>query len=79
MKTIRNIVLAGLLFSGGILTGTAIADQGHMNSAANHLQMAIDQLNQATPNKGGHRERALGLARQALDQVEEGITWADTN
>lgn len=75
----RAILLASLLFGGGVLTGAAIAEQGHMDRAASALQTALDELNQATPNKGGHRERAIGLARQALDQVEEGITWANTH
>ena len=74
---IRTAVFALALFTTGILTGTAIAEQGHMNNAANALQTAIDQLNMATPNKGGHRERALGLARQALDEVYEGINYAN--
>ena len=78
-KKIRAILLASLLFGGGVLTGNAIAEQGHMDNAATALQNAIDQLNQATPNKGGHRERAIGLTRQALDQVEEGIVWANTH
>ena len=80
MKTkIRAILLACLLFGGGVLTGNAIAEQGNMDRAANNLQMALDALNQATPNKGGHRERAIGLTRQALDQVEEGIVWANNH
>lgn len=78
-KKISAILLASLLFGGGVLTGTAIAEQGNMNRAAEHLQIALDALNQAVPNKGGHRERAIGLTRQALDEVEEGIAYANSH
>jgi hypothetical protein len=30
----------------------------------------------ATPNKGGHRERAVELVRQAMWQVQAGINFA---
>ncbi len=76
-KSFRMGIVGLVLFVGGLFTGQVIAEQGHMDAAANNLRQAITQLNQATPNKGGHRERALGLAQQALDEVEEGIGWAD--
>jgi len=58
----------------GILGGgTAYAYQEHMFNARNDLQSAINELNQAEHDKGGHREHALGLAQQALDQVNQGI------
>lgn len=78
-KKFRTGLLGLALFVGGLFTGQVIAEQGNMDAAANHLRQAIQSLNQATPNKGGHRERALGLAQQALDEVEEGIGYADTH
>jgi hypothetical protein len=32
-------------------------------------------LERATPNKGGHRERALELVNQAMDQVRQGEAY----
>jgi hypothetical protein len=40
------------------------------------LQQARGELAQATPNKGGHRETALGLIDQAISQVKAGIAYA---
>ena len=34
------------------------------------------ELAKATPNKGGHRERALGLIDQAIGEVRAGIAFA---
>jgi hypothetical protein len=40
------------------------------------LQSARAELAAATPNKGGHRERALGLIDQAIAEVRAGIAFA---
>jgi hypothetical protein len=67
---------------GGLLTalafttlgaGTAFAYQEHMFSARNDLQQAVTELRQAEPDKGGHRDVAINLAQQAIDQVNLGI------
>jgi hypothetical protein len=44
----------------------------HMSAAMGHLEQARAELERATPNKGGHRERAMQLVDQALQQVREG-------
>lgn len=44
----------------------------HMSAALGHLQQAKDELEKATPNKGGHREKAMQLVDQAMQQVQEG-------
>jgi hypothetical protein len=54
--------------------GTAYAFQEHMFNARNALQNAVNELNQAEHDKGGHREAAVGLAQQAINQVNMGIT-----
>ncbi len=55
----------------------AWADQPHMKAALGHLKQAADQLKQAKPNKGGHRERALELVNSAIQQVQGGIDYVD--
>ncbi len=56
-----------------------IADQNrnepHMSAALEHLRQASEELEKATPNKGGHREKAQELTRQAMSQVEQGIQY----
>ena len=44
----------------------------HMSAAMGHLQQARNELERATPNKGGHRERAMQLVDQAMQQIQEG-------
>jgi len=43
-----------------------------MSAALGHLQQAKEELQRATPNKGGHREKAMELVNQAIQQVQEG-------
>ena len=47
----------------------------HMSAALGHLQQARAELDKATPNKGGHRERALDLVDKAIQQVQEGEVY----
>ncbi|HWX60193.1 hypothetical protein [Bradyrhizobium sp.] len=71
----RKLVLgAGIAASMGI--GYAIGAQPHMTETVALLQSARAELAQATPNKGGHRERALGLIDQATSEVRAGIAFA---
>lgn len=66
---------AGVLFSGSL----ARADQPYMQAALSQLQAAQASLQSASPNKGGHRDRALDLIAQAIDQVQQGINFANRN
>ena len=54
----------------------ALAYQGNMEAALSALQAALQSLQQATPDKGGHREHAIVLIRQAIWQTEAGIRYA---
>lgn len=47
----------------------------HMSAAMGHLEQAKSELERAARNKGGHRERALELVNQAMEQVREGETY----
>jgi hypothetical protein len=44
-----------------------------MQAALRALNNASEQLNAAEPDKAGHREKAIGLVRDAIGQVQEGI------
>lgn len=79
----RSILLPGLFIlflAFGYLAGCATGGgQPHMQSALDHLRSARDELNVAEANKGGHRERAIGLINDAIDQVQRGIDYARTH
>ncbi|WP_374305980.1 hypothetical protein [Methylocella sp.] len=76
----RNL---GRLAAGGAVAALALsaqparACQGNMERAMGSLYEALASLREATPNKGGRRERAMELIRQAPPQVQAGIEWAD--
>jgi hypothetical protein len=61
----------------GASANTASAYQGNMEHALSSLYQAIASLRQAPPNKGGHKERAVELIKQAIAQVQQGIEFAD--
>jgi len=49
----------------------------HMAAALMHLRQAEEDLEKATPNKGGYREKAMEMTKQAQAQVEQGIQYYD--
>jgi hypothetical protein len=59
------------------LTSTpSLAYQGNMERALSALEAALQSLQAATPNKGGHRERAMRLIEHAMGEVQAGIDFA---
>jgi hypothetical protein len=77
-----RVVAGGLLMAGAFTAlgaGTAFAFQEHMFSARNDLQQAVSELRQSEPDKGGHRDVAINLTQQAIDQVNTGIQYAAGN
>jgi len=76
----RPILVLGLfilLLIVGYLAGCATGGgQPHMQNAMDNLNTARSELQAAESNKGGHRERALGLVNNAIAQVQRGIDFA---
>jgi len=73
-------VAAFILAFGCFTAGHAYAGQQlHMENALGALETALGQLDQAEPNKGGHRRRAMTLVREAISQVQEGIQWSGSD
>jgi len=79
----RSVLFPGvliLLLIFGYLIGCATGGgQPHMQSALDHLQAARSELSAAEANKGGHRERAIRLIDDAIDQVQRGMEFARTH
>lgn len=72
----KPIVLAFALVGVGIVTGSGVAlavAQPHMTAANGDLQSAAKELSAAKPDKKGHRNKALGLVKQAMSEVTAGI------
>jgi hypothetical protein len=72
----RQRLLIALTIATSMGIGYALAQQPHMDATLRLLQDAHHELEQAVPNKGGHRERALALIDQAIGQVRDGIAFA---
>ena len=71
------VIMAGLsLYSVVHAQNAGMARQEpHMSAALGHLEQAKAELEKATPNKGGHREKALQLVNQAMEQVKAGEAY----
>lgn len=76
MKKMMVALFVALTLALGFMAGRASADQPHMQDAKADLNAALDDLRQAESNKGGHKERAMGLINQALIEVQLGIDYA---
>ena len=74
--TFARKLLLGSAIAASMGVGYAIGAQPHMTETVALLQSARTELAAATPNKGGHRERALGLIDQAISEVRAGIAFA---
>ncbi|HEX4557880.1 MAG TPA: hypothetical protein VH166_01535 [Mycobacterium sp.] len=71
-----RLVVAGVLTAVSfslVGAGTAYAVQTHMFNARDDLNNAVNELQIAVPDKGGHRVTAINLVNQAIDQVNQGI------
>ncbi|MEO7094526.1 MAG: hypothetical protein ABI175_14820 [Polyangiales bacterium] len=82
MKT-STLITTALTFALGAGAGAlgvsahdAHADpQPKMVTALEHLQLAQQKLENATPDKGGHRVAAIKLTKEAIVQVNKGIEY----
>jgi len=55
------------------------APQPMMKKALASLRSAKKQLEAATPDKGGHRVKAIDLVNSAIDEVQAGIDYDNTH
>jgi hypothetical protein len=71
---VTGVATIGLL---GATAKSANAYQGNMERALSSLHQALGSLQEATANKGGHRARAMDLVRQAIEETQAGVEFAD--
>jgi hypothetical protein len=69
-----GVAAIGLL---GAPAKSADAHQGNIERALSSLYQALGSLREATANKGGHHARAMDLVRQAIDETQAGVEFAD--
>jgi uncharacterized phage infection (PIP) family protein YhgE len=64
----------------GVLgSGTAHADQQDILVARDDLNQALNAMQQAGSDWGGHKAQAAELVRQAIDQINQGIQFVDSH
>jgi hypothetical protein len=76
------LALSGGAIAAAALAGIvtpALAEQGNMERALDALNSALQSLRDATPNKGGHKEKAVQLIEQAIGEVQAGIDFANAH
>jgi hypothetical protein len=83
MKASILLPLAALTFFAGCATETPTRPptagrpgQPKMQEALAQLRIAREDLQKAEANKGGHREKALQLVNEAINQVQAGASYA---
>ncbi len=72
------LALIFAVFFGFAGAGTVLAQQSHMSQARTYLNYALSQLEAATANKGGHRVNAINYVKQAINEVNLGIQYANS-
>lgn len=78
-RSILGALLLIVTLAGGFVAGRAHAAQSHMAAARNHLRNARQELQSAAADKGGHRERAIGIVDEAIVEVDAGMEYARTH
>ncbi len=74
----RTFAVAIVVVATGFGAGIATAAQPDMDGALQGLQVAQDHLNRVTQDKAGHANAARKLISQAIDEVQKGIAYGDT-
>jgi len=78
-KPVAIISTLGLLLSLACHTTVVArvsAGQPHMETARQYIESAKAELQAAEANKGGHRETAIGLCDQTVQEINAGIEYA---
>jgi outer membrane lipoprotein-sorting protein len=82
MKTISRILVLAVLMALLAVPATeatatpAVEDPSHMQQALDALKQAERHLQQAIPDKGGHRSDAIKACQKAIKDTEEGIKYS---
>ena len=58
-----------------LVGGVSAEPQPKMRDALASLKSAVQSLQDATADKGGHRVKAISLTKSAIDEVEAGIKF----
>ena len=71
----RRMIFGALLLLSTVAIAGAVPDQPFMQNARADLQTAKRELQLATPDKGGHRVKAIEFVNSAIAEVNAGIGY----
>lgn len=74
-RTVISRILPAVVIAAAVPAVARAEEQPQMREALEALREAQRHLVAATPDKGGHRHRALRLVNQAIEQVQRGIAY----
>ena len=74
-RSVLTAILPASLLAIVLPGAVKAADQPHMQVALESLRNAKRELDQATPDKGGHRAKAIRLVNQAMEETEKGMRF----
>jgi len=72
---LTSFALAAALLAGHAVPSVTAEPQPRMRAALDSLRDAKRSLEAATPDKGGHRVKAIQLTKSAIAEVEAGIKF----
>jgi hypothetical protein len=75
LATLAFAGAAALAIGSNTINSVAADPQPQMRSALGSLESALGSLNKASPDKGGHRLKAIELTKQAIEEVKTGIKF----
>jgi len=77
-RSLLQLGAGGLLATSVVMASaeSALAYQGNMERALSSLYSALASLRESTPDKGGHRVKAMKLIEQAIGETQAGIEFA---
>jgi hypothetical protein len=75
LATFAFAAAAALAVGSGTMNRAGADPQPAMRDAITNLEQALGSLNKASPDKGGHRLKAMDLTKQAIAEVNEGIKF----
>jgi hypothetical protein len=81
-RAVVNTILTGVAALAAVAVPSrarAQERQPKMQAALEALRQAHTALAQASPDKGGHRVKAMELIQQAIAEVEKGIQFDRQN
>jgi hypothetical protein len=78
-QALTAAVVAIALTTAGFKAGEHFQGQPHMAAAKQSLIDAQKHLTAAEADKGGHREKAMKLVKDAIAEVQAGIDYAAQN